>query len=135
MEINTEINKIFGQEMAKLFADQISEEELRQEAVKSYNYLRNKKYSSVYSSDSEFDKFLKNAILERFEEEVKKLLETEQVQIDIQEEAKKLVEEIRELARNKIVEHASDAIVNIYRGQDLSLILNNELYQVSMWHN
>ena len=135
MEINTEINKIFGQEMAKLFADQISEEELRQEAVKSYNYLRNKKYSSVYSSDSEFDKFLKDAILARFEEEVKKLLETEQVQIDIQEEAKKLVEEIRELARNKIVEHASDAIVNIYRGQDLSLILENAFYQVSMWHH
>lgn len=135
MEINTEINKIFGEEMAKLFADQISEEELRQEALNSYNLLRKRDTSYYSSHDSEFDKFLKNAILARFEEEVKKLLETEQVQIDIQEDAKKLVEEIRESARNKIVAHASDAIVNIYRGQDLSLILETAFYQASRGHN
>lgn len=120
MEISAEINKIFGQEMAKLFAEQISEEELRQEAVKSYNNLRAKNYSSIYSSDSDFDKYLKGAILDRFKDEVNKYLESEEIRIDIQTEARKLVDEIRETAKKKIIEKASDALVSVYSGNEVS---------------
>lgn len=120
MEINAEINKIFGQEMAKLFAEQISEEELRQEAVKSYNNLRAKNYSSIYSSDSDFDRYLKGAVLDRFKDEVNKYLESEAVQIDIQTEARKLVDEIRETAKKKIIEKASNALVSVYSGNEVS---------------
>ncbi len=123
MEINAEINKIFGQEMAKLFAEQISEEELRQEAIKSYNNLRNKNYSSFYSSDSEFDRYLKSAVLDRFKDEVNKYLETEEVQIDIQTEARKLVDEIRETAKKKIIEKASNALVSVYSGHEVSMAI------------
>lgn len=130
MEINAEINKIFGQEMAKLFAEQISEEELRQEAVKSYNYLRNKNYSSIYSSDSEFDRYLKGAILDRFKDEVNKYLETEQVQIDIQTEARKLVDEIRETAKKKIIEKASNALVSVYSGNDVIEAIDRMSYDL-----
>ena len=124
MEINAEINKVFGQEMVKLFAEQITEEELRTEAIKSYNKLRAKGNNYWANQDSEFDIYLKKAILERYKEEVNKYLETEQLQIDILEEARKLVDEIREKARHKIIENASDAILNIYRGNDMARVLN-----------
>lgn len=124
MEINAEINKVFGQEMAKLFAEQITEEELRTEAIKSYNKLRQKNSYYLANQDSEFDIYLRKAILERYKEEVNKYLETKQLQIDIQEEARKFVDEIREVARRKIIENASDAILNIYRGNDMARVLN-----------
>ena len=132
MEINAEINKVFGQEMAKLFAEQISEEELRDSAIESYNKLRNASKSPSYygTYDSDFDKYLKAAILDRFKEEVNKYLETEQLQIDIQKEAEKLVNDVREKAREKILERASDALVEIYTGNALTesiSILTNEL--------
>lgn len=132
MEINAEINKIFGTEMAKLFAEQISEEELRDSAIKSYNKLRNSGRSSSYygNYDSDFDNYLKAAILDRFKEEVNKYLQTEQVQIDIQKEAEKLVNEVREKAREKILERASNALVEIYTGNTLTeaiLMLENDL--------
>lgn len=124
MEINAEINKVFGQEIAKLFAEQITEEELRTEAIKSYNKLRQRGNTYWANQDSEFDICLRKAILERYKEEVNKYLETEQLQIDIQEEARKFVDEIREVARRKIIENASDAILNIYRGNDMARVLN-----------
>lgn len=132
MEINAEINKIFGTEMAKLFAEQISEEELRDSAIESYNKLRNSGRSSSYygNYDSDFDKYLRAAILDRFKEEVNKYLQTEQIQIDIQKEAEKLVNDIREKAREKILERASNALVEIYTGNTLTksiAILTDEL--------
>ena len=132
MEINAEINKIFGTEMAKLFAEQISEEELRDSAIKSYNKLRNSGRSSSYygNYDSDFDKYLKAAILDRFKEEVNKYLQTEQIQIDIRKEAEKLVNDVREKAREKILERASNALVEIYTGNSLTeaiLMLENDL--------
>ena len=132
MEINAEINKIFGTEMAKLFAEQISEEELRDSAIKSYNKLRTADRSLSYygTNDSDFDKYLKAAILDRFKEEVDKYLQTEQIQIDIQKEAEKLVNDVREKAREKILERASNALVEIYTGSalpDSITILANEL--------
>jgi len=67
MEINAEINKIFGTEMAKLFAEQISEEELRDSAIKSYNKLRTADRSMSYygSNDSDFDKYLETLPFEK----------------------------------------------------------------------
>ena len=132
MEINAEINKVFGQEMAKLFAEQISEEELRDSAIRSYNKLRysGNSLSHYATYDSDFDKYLKAAILDRFKEEVNKYLQTEQIQIDIQKEAEKLVNEVREKAREKILERASNALVEIYTGSTLTesiSILTDEL--------
>lgn len=127
MEINAEINKVFGQEMAKLFAEQITEEELRTEAIKSYNKLRARGSNYWANQDNEFDRYLQKAILERYKEEVNKYLETEQLRINIQEETRKLVDEIREEARRKIIENASDTILNIYRGNDMARVLNGVL--------
>ena len=132
MEINAEINKIFGTEMEKLFAEQISEEELRDSAIKSYNKLRHSGRSSSYCGnyDSDFDKYLRAAILDRFKEEVNKYLQTEQIQIDIQKEAEKLVNDVREKAREKILERASNTLVEIYTGSTLTesiIMLTDEL--------
>lgn len=42
MEINTEINKVFGTEMAKLFAGSISEEQLKETAEKNMDRFEQK---------------------------------------------------------------------------------------------
>ena len=39
MEINAEMNKVFGQEMAKLFAATINEEELMHKAQQVWNNM------------------------------------------------------------------------------------------------
>ena len=56
MEINAEMNKVFGQEMAKLFAATINEEELKEKAQEVWhemNYQERSYYNSRTNSKIE----------------------------------------------------------------------------------
>ena len=112
MEINTEINRVFGTEMAKLFAETISEEELRQTAQRSWNELR----KSDWNRETQIDKEVKRALLERINAEIKNILETEEAKTDIKESAKEIVEKIRVAAEEKMVEAVSDQIAMLHTG-------------------
>lgn len=120
MEISAEINKIFGSEMARLFSDQISEEDLRKAAEKAWNELNQKQtsYLNNYSGQSDLEREIKNQIFLRFKEEVEKILESESARVDIEFRAKELVKEIRKRAEEKIIDRASDNIASLFCGFD-----------------
>ena len=70
MELNAEINKIFGQEMAKLFAAQISEDELLNKARQVWTDINN---SSYWNNDSVLVKEIKAQYSSRMKEEIDKI--------------------------------------------------------------
>lgn len=75
MEINAEINKIFGQEMAKLFAAQISDTELEDAARKCWREIAQDDW--YYNGSSALHKAVNQVYLKRIEEAVNKILDSE----------------------------------------------------------
>jgi len=123
MEISTEINKIFGEEMARLFSSQITDEELMNEARRTYEKLRSRSTNYLNSyGDSEFEKILREQIAERYKKACSEYLESETIKEDIDVKAKELVDSIRSRAEEKIIEAASDAIKRTYQGLDANFI-------------
>ena len=112
MEINTEINKVFGQEMAKLFASQISEEELNRRAKWVWNDLTTDKGWE----GPEINKYIKSAFKDNVLEEIKSITETDEFKNECKELAEKLVKEIQEETYKKIVEEASNRMAGASLG-------------------
>lgn len=115
MELNAEINKIFGQEMAKLFAAQISEEELNNKAKEAWRNL-NSKGNSYWNNESEIDKQVKTAISKRLQEEIDKITQTDEFKNDMQVIAKQIVEDIKTRTQEKIVEEVSSRMAALSTG-------------------
>ncbi len=120
MEINTEINKVFGEEMAKLFAAQISEEELMSKAREVWKAI-NYKDTSYWSSNkqSELEKEISNEYLRRVHAAADAILESEEGQISIQTAAQELVKKIRAKAEEEIVSRAANIIASMYCGDNI----------------
>lgn len=114
MELGAEVNKIFGSEMAKLFAEKISEEELTTKASEIWNQLIKSTGSGYFREKPEIEKLVQKAILERMNEAIQKYLDQEDIQIDIDKRAKEIVEEIRKEAEKKIIDRASESLAIIY---------------------
>lgn len=115
MEINTEINKIFGQEMAKLFADSISEEELRAKAKDAWQAINKNESTGYYDSRCSIIKSLiEEELLSRIETEVNTILSTEEVKIDIHNKAQEIIDNVRKRTEEKIIERTSNMIADLY---------------------
>lgn len=121
MEIGAEINKTFGTEIAKLFAEKISEQELMDKANEIWTKLKRDNGNYYLGESSELNKLVKAAILERMKEAITKYLDQENIQMDINERAKELVEEIRKEAERKIIDNTSDTLAMIYRNDTFGL--------------
>ena len=121
MELNAEINKVFGQEMAKLFAAQISEEELNKKAKEAWLTL-NSRGNGYWSAESEIDKMVKAALANSFKEEIAKVVESEEFKKDIETRAIQIANEIKEETHRKLVDEVSSRFVMLsagYGGFDL----------------
>ena len=117
MEINTEINKIFGEEMAKLFAKSLSEEELLSKANEVWKKLNYKESSSWYSnSESKIDKMIKEKMLECLTEKVKEITSSDEFKEEMQSIAQTMVKEITEETHKKIVNEVSDRMMMLSVG-------------------
>lgn len=128
MELGAEVNKIFGSEMAKLFADKISEEELTAKASEFWNQLIKSTGSGYFREKPEIEKLIQNAILERMKEAIQKYLDQEDIQIDIDKRAKEIVEEIRKEAEKKIIDRASESLAMIYARNSEGFGLKGYIY-------
>lgn len=115
MELNAEINKVFGQEMAKLFAAQISEEELNNKARQAWVAL-NSKGSSYWNNESEIDKQVKAAMLNCLKEEIDKITQTDEFKKDMETIAKQIVEDIKTKTQEKIVDEVSTRMASLSTG-------------------
>lgn len=116
MEINAEINRVFGQEMAKLFASQISEEELVSTAKRIWREMNTDSSPSWNKQGSDIDRAVKAALKERVLEEVKAITETDKFREEAKERAEKIVQEIQEETHAKIVEEVSSRLAGMSVG-------------------
>lgn len=114
MEINTEINKIFGQEMAKLFADSIDETELKEKAKEAWKEINRTTDDWWNRRDSDIDTMIKNELLSRVKNEVNAILATEEVQIDIHNRAQEIINEVRKRTEENIIERTSKMLADLY---------------------
>ena len=90
MEISAEINEIFGQEMAKLFAAQVSDTELENTARACWREITQD--NRYYNESSDLNKAIRQIYLKRIEEAANKILDSEEGQKDTEAQAREIVE-------------------------------------------
>ena len=121
MEINTEINKVFGQEMARLFCQSMDEEELKQKAQEIWREITKKDCGWTGRSDSELEKYIKNEFMKEVLDEVKKILAEPQNEETVKARAREMVEESRRIAEKAIIEsmatHMVENTLSVYNAQ------------------
>ena len=133
MEISTEINKIFGQEMARLYAEKISDEEMLKVAQACWrSMLTDNAGNSWNRRETEVDKIIKRELDKKLSAACEKILSSEEAQIDIEKKAKEMIEKIRQQAEEKIIERTSDVITRLYTGSEMGLNLRGYIQQVIM---
>ena len=118
MEINTEMNKIFGQEMAKLFAATINEEELTQKAQQVWNNMNKTEWSYNYRTDSEIEKYIKDQILNRLYEKITTILKEPINEEALEKKAREMVDKARRVGEEAIIRdmahHMADNVLSAY---------------------
>lgn len=115
MELNAEINKVFGEEMAKLFAAKFSEEEMKSYANDAWKTLADRG-NGYWSKESEIDKAVKRAMLDKMQEKIKEVTETEEFQNNMSALAKTIVNEIIDETHKKMVDSISDRLAVLSTG-------------------
>lgn len=110
MELNAEINRVVGEQMAVLLADKISEEEMEKTARACWNVITKRPYSYGREEESQLDKLIKKHITEKILEEIDKILSEPQPKEAIHEEAALIVKEARERAHLVLVNAISENI-------------------------
>jgi len=122
MEINTEMNKVFGQEMAKLFAATINEEELTQKAQEVWNKMNKSEWSYNSRTDSEIEKYIKNQILDRLYEKIKAIIKEPINEEVLEKKAREMVDKARRAGEEAIIRdmahHMADNVLSAYNRDD-----------------
>ncbi len=126
MEINAEMNKVFGQEMAKLFAATIDEEELKkkaQEVWREMNYQERSYYNS--KTNSKIERYIEDQILNRLYEKIENILKEPINEEILEKKAREMVDKARRAGEEAIIrdmaQHMANNALSIY-GRDASII-------------
>lgn len=113
MEINAEINKVFGAEMAKLFVDKISDEELSAAAEKAWAELNKKEWTyGGGRKDSEIERKIKQTILDRIYKKINSILEEPISEEALEKKAREMVEAARKAGEEAIIREMAKNMVN-----------------------
>ena len=129
MELNAEINKVFGQEMAKLFATQVSEEELMKKAKQAWIDLNNTG-TGYYRQDSQIETMVKQALKDKLKDKIEELTSTDEFKNKVATLAQQMVDEITEETHKKIVEAVSDRMASLtagYHGYGLASMISDTM--------
>lgn len=134
MELNAEINKVFGQEMAKIFAQKISEEELERLAKFSFDgMLRDKTDQWGYiEKEAELPKFIREVVIERTNEFIKKELEKPENEEQLRERAKRIVANAKKIAEEEITARIAASFYNNAISVDYSNYENDQIMKSLM---
>lgn len=104
MEITTEINKIFGEEMAKIFANKISEEELENTARKIWDDMSLEKTSwSGAREEPEIKRLVKEVIVKRLYSKIEEILSEPINEEQLEIKARNMVEMARKIGEEAII--------------------------------
>lgn len=125
MELNAEINKVFGEEMSKLFADKISDEKLLVAAEKAWDELNKKEWDYGKYKDSVIEKKIKETILKRIYEKVKAILDEPIAEEILEKKAREMVDAARKAGEEAIIrdmaQNMSKNVLSIY-GRDEQIV-------------
>lgn len=112
--MGAEIYKIFGGEMAKAYAATIPQEQLAAEAQRVWEKMKNDgEYSQWSRKDSTVERLIKNQIIDGLYEKIKEVLAEPQNDEALEKQARKMVEEARELANDEIVYQIAHGLRNM----------------------
>lgn len=103
MEINTEMNRVFGTEMAKLFASTISEEELRKTADKIWNNLNLNTDRWGSRKEPEIERLIREKIVERLYKKIEAILAEPVNDELLEKKAREMVEKARQAGEEIII--------------------------------
>ena len=114
MELNAEINKVFGQEMAKIFAAKIPEEELEKHARFSFNAMLQDKTDrwGHIEKEAELPKLIREVLIERTNEFIEKELEKPDNEALIRERAQRIVANAKKIAEEEITVKIASILYN-----------------------
>lgn len=128
MELNAEINRVFGQEMAKVFAASIDEETLKQKAEQVWYQFNNS--STRYVNDA--SSYIIGAFKDSLIDEIKEITGTDEFKKRMKEMAEPMVKEIIAETRRKTIECVSDQMSQLYAGSHggLASMVENVVYQM-----
>lgn len=131
MEINTEINRIFGEEIAKIYANSINEEELKQTAQQMFDKLK-EPIRDRWSNDnrSELEKLISNYIQGKVLEEVQNIMDQPEEGEELRKHAEDLVQRIKELSDKLIVDAMAQHIVERTVREDIKYSINGNMNQL-----
>ena len=118
MEINAEMNKVFGQEMAKLFAATINEEELTQKAQQIWTNMNKSEWSYNSRTDSEIERYIKDQIINRLYEKIEIILKEPINEEALEKKAREMVDKARRVGEEAIIRdmarHMADNVLSVY---------------------
>lgn len=112
MELNAEINKVFGQEMAKLFAASISKEEMEAKAQKIWRELNATNHGWGKTTDSDLEEYVRKQFLNTIHDEVKKILAEPENKEALEKRAREMVAEARRIGEEAIVKSMAERLVS-----------------------
>ena len=112
MELNAEINKVFGQEMAKLFATSISKEEMEAKAQKVWRELTATNHGWNKTTDSDLEEYIKKEFLNELHEEIKKILAEPDNKEKLEKRAREMVAEARRIGEEAIIKSMAEHLVS-----------------------
>jgi len=118
MEINTEMNKIFGQEMAKLFSATIDEKELKAQAQKVWDDLNKSEWTYGSRKKPEIQIYIQEQILNRLYDKIQEILEEPINEEILEAKAREMVEKARKAGEEAIIKdmayHMTENMLSIY---------------------
>ncbi len=122
MELNAEINKVFGQEMAKLFVASLDEEEMKKKATQIWQDITRKEYKWGVYSDSELETYIKRDFLQDIQTKIKEILNEPQNADFVEKRAREMVAEARRIGEEAIIkamaEHMVENTLSAYNNND-----------------
>lgn len=111
MELNAEINKVFGQEMAKLFVASLDEEEMKKKATQIWQEITRKDYKWGNVSDSELETYIKREFLHDIQARIKEILKEPQNEEFMEKRAREMVAEARRIGEEAIIKAMAERMV------------------------
>lgn len=132
MEITANIEKVFGEELAKLYSKQISEEELKEAASKAFASISNGKYEYGKYVESPLEKVINKLLLQRISDIVEMLLKKEENMAGLRDEAELIIAEARKVAHEKLVEKLANGFCSSALYSSDSQFISSSIQQAIM---
>lgn len=112
MEINTEINKVFGEEMAKLFANKVSEEELEKKSREAWDEITKRPFSYSRQEKSQLEKMVHDQIVAKILSKVEEILKEPVSEELVKQQAREIANRAKEKATEMMIDTIAQNISN-----------------------